>query len=44
VIGSSFWNSGIGRESGAVEGETEAIQTKETFGKNMAWLLKKLHE
>ena len=44
TVGSSYWNIGIGRESGAVEGDTEGIQTMETLGKNMAWLLKKLHE
>lgn len=43
VIGSSYWNIGVGRESGAVEADTEGIQTMETLGKNMAWLLKKLH-
>lgn len=44
TVGSSYWNIGIGRESGEVEGDAEGIQTMETLGKNMAWLLKKLHE
>jgi len=44
TVGSSYWNIGIGRESGAVAGDTEGIQTMENLGKNMAWLLKKLHE
>lgn len=44
TVGSSYWNIGIGRESGAVEGDTEGLQTMTTLGKNMAWLLKKLHE
>ena len=44
IVGSSYWNIGMGRESGAVEGDTEGMQTMETLGKNMAWLLKKLHE
>jgi len=44
IVGSSYWNIGMGRESGAVEGDTEGMQTMEILGKNMAWLLKKLHE
>jgi multimeric flavodoxin WrbA len=44
VVGSSYWNIGMGRDSGAVESDTEGLQTMETLGKNMAWLLKKLHE
>lgn len=43
VVGSSYWNIGIGRESGAVESDTEGVDTMTTLGKNMAWLLKKLH-
>jgi len=44
IVGSSYWNIGMGRDSGAVEGDTEGMQTMEILGKNMAWLLKKLHE
>ena len=44
IVGSSYWNIGMGREIGAVEGDTEGMQTMEILGKNMAWLLKKLHE
>ncbi|HEY3489276.1 MAG TPA: flavodoxin family protein [Candidatus Deferrimicrobiaceae bacterium] len=43
VPGSSYWNLGIGREPGAVEGDEEGIATMTTLGKNMAWLLKALH-
>jgi multimeric flavodoxin WrbA len=43
VPGSIYWNIGIGREKGEVEQDTEGIQTMETLGKNMAWLLKKLN-
>jgi multimeric flavodoxin WrbA len=42
VVGSSYWNIGIGREAGAVEKDEEGLQTMRTLGQNMAWLLKKL--
>jgi hypothetical protein len=41
--GSSYWNIGIGREKGEVEKDAEGLETMRTLGKNMAWLLKKLH-
>jgi multimeric flavodoxin WrbA len=43
VPGSSYWNMGIGHKPGDVEQDAEGIQTMETLGKNMAWVLKKLH-
>jgi multimeric flavodoxin WrbA len=43
VVGSSYWNIGIGREAGEVEKDIEGIQTMKVLGQNMAWLLKKLH-
>ncbi|RPJ53163.1 MAG: flavodoxin family protein [Methanobacteriota archaeon] len=43
VPGSSYWNIGIGRAIGEVEDDAEGIQTMRTLGRNMAWLLKKLH-
>ena len=42
VPGSSYWNVGIGREIGDVEGDEEGITTMKVLGQNMAWLLKKL--
>jgi multimeric flavodoxin WrbA len=42
VPGSSYWNIGIGRESGEVEDDVEGMATMETLGRNMAWLMKKL--
>ncbi len=42
VPGSIYWNVGIGREIGDVEGDEEGIKTMEALGRNMAWLLKKL--
>jgi multimeric flavodoxin WrbA len=43
VPGSSYWNLGIGREIGQVEDDAEGMKTMEDLGRNMAWLLKKLH-
>jgi multimeric flavodoxin WrbA len=44
VPGSTYWNMGIGREKGEVEGDEEGVRTMENLGRNMAWLLKKLEE
>jgi multimeric flavodoxin WrbA len=43
VVGSSYWNIGIGREPGDVEKDAEGVQTMQTLGKNMAWVLKRIH-
>ena len=43
VAGSSYWNVGIGREKDAVNSDEEGILTMKVLGKNMAWLLKKIH-
>lgn len=43
VVGSSYWNIGIGREPGEVLKDDEGVKTMETLGTNMAWLLKKIH-
>jgi multimeric flavodoxin WrbA len=42
VPGSSYWNIGIGRQPGEVNGDSEGVQTMKNLGKNMAWLMKKL--
>ena len=42
VSGSSYWNVGVGNKKGDVEQDEEGIETMETLGKNMAWLIKKL--
>ncbi len=42
VPGSSYWNIGIGRCKGEVEKDEEGLETMETLGKNMTWLLKKV--
>ena len=41
VPGSSYWNLGIGLAKGTVEQDEEGLQTMQTLGQNMAWLLKK---
>ena len=43
VPGSSYWNIGMGWEKGDVERDDEGIKTMHVLGRNMAWLLKKLH-
>jgi multimeric flavodoxin WrbA len=43
VPGSSYWNIGVGNKKGEVEQDKEGIETMETLGKNMAWLLKKIN-
>ncbi len=43
IVGSSYWNIGIGREKGEVAEDKEGINTMHDLGKNMAWLLKKIH-
>ena len=42
IVGSSYWNIGIGLEPGAVEKDEEGIRTMATLGANMAWVLGKL--
>ncbi len=42
VPGSSYWNIGIGRNPGEVDNDPEGVQTMETLGQNMAWLLRRL--
>jgi len=42
VVGSSYWNVGIGRAPGEVEGDEEGMRTMVRLGENMAWLLGKL--
>ena len=41
VVGSSYWNVGIGRQIGDVESDEEGLDTMKTLGKNFAWLMKK---
>jgi multimeric flavodoxin WrbA len=36
VVGSNYWNIGIGREAGEVEKDVEGVQTMKVLGQNMA--------
>lgn len=42
VVGSSYWNLGIGRDPGEVLDDEEGIETFENLGRNFIYLLKKL--
>ena len=44
VPGSIYWNMGMGRAIGDVEGDEEGLKTMQVLGRNMAWLLKKVNE
>lgn len=44
IVGSSYWNIGIGRNIGDVDGDEEGIKTMRDLGSNMAWLLNKLED
>jgi hypothetical protein len=43
VVGSTYWNFGVGAEIGAVEGDLEGVRNMENLGRNMAWVLAKLN-
>lgn len=42
VVGSSYWNVGIGREKGEVAGDAEGMATMRRLGENMAWVLERV--
>jgi multimeric flavodoxin WrbA len=42
VVGSSYWNVGIGLDKGDVARDDEGLATMAALGRNMAWALKKL--
>ncbi|TFG22894.1 MAG: flavodoxin family protein [Promethearchaeota archaeon] len=42
VVGSSYWNLGIGLAPGDILKDNEGVQTFKTLGKNLAFALKKL--
>jgi multimeric flavodoxin WrbA len=41
--GASYWSIGVGRDPGDVIKDEEGMQTMRDLGRNMAWLLKKIH-
>jgi multimeric flavodoxin WrbA len=42
LVGSSYWNIGIGREKGDVDEDAEGIATARRLGENLSWLLGRL--
>ena len=42
VVGSSYWNIGIGREKGDVDGDAEGMRTMKRLGENLGWVLERL--
>ena len=42
VVGSCYWNIGMGREKGEVENDQEGMHTMHTLGENILWLLRKI--
>ncbi|MGE5229745.1 MAG: flavodoxin family protein [Deltaproteobacteria bacterium] len=43
VVGSNYWNLGIGLGKGDVEQDEEGMETMAALGRHMAWVLKKLN-
>jgi len=41
--GSTYWNIAFGRDKGEVEQDSEGLTTAWNFGKNVAFLVKKLY-
>ncbi len=44
IVGSSYWNIGIGREKGEVASDAEGMKTMRQLGENMSWLLQKISD
>jgi multimeric flavodoxin WrbA len=43
VVGSRYWNLGIGEQSGTVREDQEGLETMRVLGDTMAWVLQKLY-
>ncbi|MZP28752.1 flavodoxin family protein [Heliobacterium undosum] len=43
LVGSTYWNMVYGRDIGDVEQDQEGMSNMKNLGRNMAWLLKKIH-
>jgi len=43
IVGSNYWNIGLGRNAGEAKNDAEGVQVMKVLGINMAWLLKKMH-
>ncbi len=42
IVGSNYWNIGIGPEIGEVADDLEGLKTMRQLGENMVWMLKKI--
>jgi len=42
IVGSTYWNIGVGRTPGEVEGDEEGLRTMTRLGEQMAWAMEKL--
>ncbi len=42
VVGSTYWNLGIGNGAGEVNDDEEGLRTMTRLGQNMAWVMKRL--
>ena len=42
IVGSSYWNIGIGQGAGSVQDDEEGLRTMRNLGRNMAWLLERI--
>lgn len=43
IAGSTYWNMVYGKDIGDVLNDAEGVENMKNLGRNMAWLLKKLH-
>ena len=43
VVGSTYWNFGVGLDKGDVLNDAEAMANMKNLGENIAWLLKKIN-
>ncbi|XPV76168.1 MAG: flavodoxin family protein [Desulfovibrio sp.] len=44
IPGSTYWNMGFGREPDEVQSDAEGMANMLDLGRNMAWLLNKIHD
>ncbi len=43
IPGASYWNIGMGLNPGDVEKDDEGVRTMQNLGRNMGWVMQKLH-
>ncbi len=44
IVGSSYWNIGIGGAAGDCEKDAEGVKTMQTLGANLNWFLNKINQ